>query len=86
MRIDSHQHFWKVGRGDYPWMNPADPVLSLDYMPQDIKPHLAKHKIDRTILVQAAPTTAWQGLSAGSIWSALTSPNSSRAIAKSRNS
>ncbi len=58
MRIDSHQHFWKVKRGDYPWMNPADPVLYRDYMPEDIKPHLAKHKIDRTILVQGAPTTA----------------------------
>lgn len=58
MRIDGHQHFWKVSRGDYPWMNPSDPILYRDYMPGDIAPLLAKHGIDRTILVQAAPTVA----------------------------
>lgn len=58
MRIDSHQHFWKVSRGDYFWMTPAVPRLCRDYFPEDLQPHLAKHRIDRTILVQAAPTVA----------------------------
>jgi L-fuconolactonase len=58
MRVDAHQHFWKVDRGDYGWMDPAVPTLYRDYLPSDLLPHLAKHKIDRTILVQAAPTTA----------------------------
>ena len=56
MRIDSHQHFWKASRGDYSWMTPAVPRLCRDYFPADLKPSLDKHRIDKTILVQAAPT------------------------------
>ncbi len=56
MRIDSHQHFWKASRGDYHWMSPAVPVLCRDYLPKDLQPFLAKNKIDKTILVQAAQT------------------------------
>ena len=58
MRIDSHQHFWQASRGDYYWMTPAVPILNRDYFPDDLRPHLAKHRIDKTILVQAAPTVA----------------------------
>ena len=58
MRIDGHQHFWKVSRNDYPWMSPSDPTLYRDYMPEDLAPLLARHGIDQTILVQAAPTVA----------------------------
>ncbi|MGH9402359.1 MAG: amidohydrolase family protein [Terriglobia bacterium] len=58
MRVDSHQHFWQVNRGDYFWMSPAVPILHRDYCPEDLKPSLAKHQIDKTILVQAAPTAA----------------------------
>ena len=58
IRVDAHQHFWKVDRGDYGWMDPAVPTLYRDYLPSDLFPALVKHKIDRTIVVQAAPTTA----------------------------
>ena len=58
MRIDGHQHFWKADRGDYHWMSPAVPVLCRDYLPGDLLPHLVKHGIERTILVQAAQTVA----------------------------
>ncbi len=58
MRIDSHQHFWKVSRGDYHWMTPAAPVLCRDYLPEDLAPILARAGIDNTVLVQAAQTTA----------------------------
>jgi L-fuconolactonase len=58
MRIDSHQHYWKPGRGDYYWMNPAVPVLYRDYLPADLRPALSRHDIDKTIVVQAAPTAA----------------------------
>ena len=56
MRIDSHQHYWKVNRGDYHWMTPSVPVLCRDYLPSDLRPLLQQHGIDRTILVQAAQT------------------------------
>lgn len=57
-RIDAHQHFWSVARGDYSWLDPADPVLGRDYRPADLAPLLARHRIDATVLVQAAPTAA----------------------------
>lgn len=56
MRIDGHQHFWKLDRGDYRWMSPALTKLYRDYLPTDLFPHLAKHHIDGTIVVQAADT------------------------------
>jgi L-fuconolactonase len=56
MRIDGHQHFWKANRGDYHWMDPSVPILCRDYLPGDLRPHLEKHGIARTILVQAAQT------------------------------
>ena len=58
MRIDSHQHFWRVARGDYGWLTPAVGPIYRDYGPADLQPILARHGIARTILVQAAPTVA----------------------------
>lgn len=58
MRIDAHQHFWSVARGDYPWMAGAPDVLQRDYGPGDLNPLLDAAGIDGTVLVQAAPTEA----------------------------
>lgn len=58
MRIDGHQHFWRASRGDYHWMNESVGILCRDYMPEDLHPILARHRIDRTVLVQAAQTVA----------------------------
>ncbi|MCE9596156.1 MAG: amidohydrolase family protein [Planctomycetes bacterium] len=57
-RVDAHQHFWKVARGDYGWLTPALPALYRDFGPEDLAPLLARHGLDATILVQAAPTLA----------------------------
>ncbi|WP_425099263.1 amidohydrolase family protein [Tropicibacter sp. S64] len=56
MKIDAHQHFWQPARGDYGWMPQDDPILSRPYGPADLSPALAAAGIDRTVLVQAAPT------------------------------
>lgn len=58
MRIDSHQHFWAVARGDYGWLTPELKPLYKDFAPQDLQPLLKTQNIDGTILVQAAPTLA----------------------------
>src|SRR5579864_960237 len=59
MRIDAHQHFWKVARGDYGWLTPNDhPALCRDFLPKDLEPLLRDARVDRTVLVQAAPTIA----------------------------
>ncbi|MCM3748711.1 amidohydrolase family protein [Paenibacillus pasadenensis] len=56
MRIDSHQHYWRIERGDYGWITPEIPVLYRDFLPEDLAPYLIKHELDGTIAVQAAPT------------------------------
>jgi L-fuconolactonase len=57
MKIDAHQHFWNPARGDYGWMDSegAKP-LRRTIMPKDMSPHLKAYGIDKTVLVQAAPT------------------------------
>ena len=58
MRIDAHQHFWSLARGDYGWLRPALGVIHRDFGPADLAPLLDAHGIERTILVQAAPPEA----------------------------
>jgi len=60
--VDSHQHFWQVGRFDYPWMTPQVEVLCHDFLPAMLEPILARNGVGQTILVQAsnsAPETEW---------------------------
>lgn len=56
MRIDAHQHFWQPLRGDYDWMPKDNATLNRAYAPADLAPHLERHGIDGTVLVQAAAT------------------------------
>lgn len=58
MRVDCHQHFWAVARGDYGWMNASESLKPIrrDFYPADFEAYRAKYKIDRTVLVQAAPS------------------------------
>jgi L-fuconolactonase len=56
--IDSHQHFWQVGRFDYPWMSADLGVLYRDYLPEDLSPILQQHQIRQTVLVQASNSVA----------------------------
>jgi L-fuconolactonase len=58
MRIDSHQHFWQLERGDYGWLTPKMTAIYRDFGPQQLQPLLQAARIDRTIVVQAAPTEA----------------------------
>lgn len=58
MRIDAHQHFWDVQRQDYGWLTPDLEELYRNFQPKDLRPFLEEHGMDRTILVQAAPTLA----------------------------
>lgn len=56
MQIDSHQHYWRIERGDYGWLMPALAPIHRDFAPVDLDPILQRHRIEKTILVQAAPT------------------------------
>lgn len=58
MQIDAHQHYWQPKRGDYDWMPEGHPVLDRHYRPADLAQHLGAHRINKTVLVQAAATVA----------------------------
>ena len=59
MRVDAHQHFWRVDRGDYGWLTAESlPALYRDFLPEDLAPLIAAERVDKTVLVQAAPTVA----------------------------
>ena len=54
--VDSHQHFWRLDRGDYAWLTPALAPIYRDYLPEHLAPQLAQAGVGSTILVQAAAT------------------------------
>lgn len=58
IRIDAHQHFWAIARGDYGWMESSPHLAPIrrDFYPVDFEAYRAKYRIDRTVLVQAAPS------------------------------
>ncbi len=58
MYVDSHQHFWKLSRGDYSWMTPDMKVLYKDFFPEDLEPLIKDKNITQTVIVQAADTVA----------------------------
>ena len=55
-RIDSHQHFWDVESGRYPWPTPADRTIYRTFTPADLEPELTRSAIDGTVLVQTVDT------------------------------
>lgn len=58
MRIDAHQHFWRLSNPFCDWPTPAETKIHADFEPDDIAPLLAAGHIDGTVLVQAAPALA----------------------------
>ena len=58
MRIDAHQHFWTIARGDYGWLTPDLAPIYRDFGPKDLAPLMDAAGIEGTVLVQAAPTVA----------------------------
>ena len=53
MLVDAHQHFWQVGRFDYPWMTPDLGVLYRDYLPSS-----PQSGVDQIVVVQASNSVA----------------------------
>ena len=56
MCVDSHQHFWKLERGDYAWMSSDCKPIFRDFMPVDLKPLIGSENIRKASIVQAADT------------------------------
>ena len=60
-RIDSHQHFWRISRGDYGWLRAGDPAvakLMRDFLPANLIGTLKALGITQAVLVQAAASEA----------------------------
>jgi L-fuconolactonase len=58
MIIDSHQHYWRLARGDYGWLTRRLGPIYRDFEPDDLTGHLQATGVELTIAVQAAPTEA----------------------------
>ncbi|MEP2704030.1 MAG: amidohydrolase family protein [Roseibium sp.] len=58
MIVDAHQHFWKIDRGDYFWMDDSVAEIRRDILPADLLPHANTCGVTASIAVQAAPTVA----------------------------
>lgn len=52
--IDTHNHYWRIGRSDMPWLRPEMTVLHRSYTPEDLKPHLDAVGVERAVIVEAA--------------------------------
>lgn len=57
-RIDAHQHYWCLARGDYGWLTPALATLYRDFLPAALSPQRSACGIEATVLVQAAASEA----------------------------
>jgi L-fuconolactonase len=55
LRIDAHQHYWKLAWSEYPWMQPLA-AIRRDYGPDDLSPLLQAAGVGGTVLVQADAT------------------------------
>ncbi|MDE2435668.1 MAG: amidohydrolase family protein [Sphingomonadales bacterium] len=58
MRIDAHQHFWRLENPFTDWPTPDLETIHRDFAPADLEPLLAAAGVDGTIVVQAAPAVA----------------------------
>jgi len=58
MRIDAHQHFWRLVDRAGQWPPAQLAAIYRDFMPEDLQPLMADAKIDGTVLVQTMETEA----------------------------
>jgi L-fuconolactonase len=58
VRIDAHQHFWRIAERAGAWPPPALSAIHRDFGPHDLAPLLQANGIDGTVLVQSLPSLA----------------------------
>lgn len=61
MRVDAHQHFWRLDQRRGAWPPPELAAIHRDFLPDDLAPLLAAHDIGATVLVQSLPSEADTG-------------------------
>ncbi|MCR2823477.1 amidohydrolase family protein [Lederbergia panacisoli] len=55
MKIDAHQHYWKLENHHTVWPTSDLTAIYHNFLPADLEAHLKQHSIDKTIVVQASP-------------------------------
>jgi len=58
MRVDAHQHFWRLADRGGAWPPPALADIHRDFGPGDLAPLLRDGGVDATVLVQSLPSVA----------------------------
>lgn len=58
IHIDAHQHFWYFDSKKHDWIDDSMSVIKKDFLPENLKPILAKNGMDGCIAVQADQTEA----------------------------
>ena len=53
MVLDSHVHFWKYNKADFPWIDRNMKILQKDYLPSEFESTLKRNNVDGCIAVQA---------------------------------
>jgi L-fuconolactonase len=53
MVVDAHHHFWDPGRAHYAWLTDERAAIRRPFGPEDLRPLLGAHGIDRTIVIEA---------------------------------
>ena len=54
LKIDAHQHYWKLSEVDYPWLIPDYGPIYGTFTPEQLRPQVQAAGIDKTVLVQSA--------------------------------
>ena len=57
-KLDAHMHVWQLERGDYDWLTPELGSIYRDFEIDDVWNEAADARVSRTILVQAAASSA----------------------------
>jgi L-fuconolactonase len=58
MKVDAHQHVWRLDDPGRDWPTPGLAALYRDFTPADLAPLLRAHGVERTVLVQSLPSEA----------------------------
>lgn len=57
-KLDAHMHVWRLDRGDYDWLTPELADIYRDFAVDDVWSEASDAGVARTILVQAAASSA----------------------------
>ncbi|HEY8880602.1 MAG TPA: amidohydrolase family protein [Roseateles sp.] len=58
MKVDAHQHFWRIADREGQWPPASLAAIHRDFGPEDLAPQLQAAGVDATVLVQSLPSVA----------------------------